>query len=292
MSSLGRHLTTPAPHGELSFHPACPVCCDTRLHGNVPDGAIVPAGVKASLATALVTVSTAGAAPSASIAQEVDEQMEGIELPQPRPQDAPDPGDETRVPDDQSVPVPNVDGGDADDDSEGLAIEAEPDTPPPPEEPAGAAPPGPPEHLGAHAPPPAAPPPASDPVAPEADERKPEPSHRRGEARTRTPARLSAPTTSAPVPPPVPATLAVPPASEAGQDTAPGSAPRDAPTGSGQRVVRPGESLWSIAADLAGHNATAGEIARLVNRLWTLNADRIGTGNPDLVMAGTKLRVR
>jgi hypothetical protein len=57
-------------------------------------------------------------------------------------------------------------------------------------------------------------------------------------------------------------------------------------------IVRPGESLWSIAKKLLGPSATPAEIAREVNRLWELNKDRIGTGNPDLLMAGTKLRLR
>jgi len=42
---------------------------------------------------------------------------------------------------------------------------------------------------------------------------------------------------------------------------------------------------------MAGRDASPAEIARIVNRLWTLNADRIGTGDPDLVMAGTTLRL-
>ena len=141
MSSLGRHLTTPGSHGELPFHPGCPVCCEARLHGTLPDGPIVPTKVKATLATALVTASTAGAVPGAVNAQEADEQVEGTELPQSRPDLGPDPGEETRVPDDESVPVPGVNGGDTDDDSEGSALESEPEvTGPPPDEPAGPAP--------------------------------------------------------------------------------------------------------------------------------------------------------
>jgi nucleoid-associated protein YgaU len=57
-------------------------------------------------------------------------------------------------------------------------------------------------------------------------------------------------------------------------------------------IVKPGESLWSIAKRLLGPTATPAEIAREVNRLWELNKDRIGTGNPDLLIAGAKLRLR
>ncbi len=57
-------------------------------------------------------------------------------------------------------------------------------------------------------------------------------------------------------------------------------------------TVRPGESLWSIAADLLGDRATVPRIAREVNRLWELNDERIGTGRPDLLFPGTRLRLR
>ena len=57
-------------------------------------------------------------------------------------------------------------------------------------------------------------------------------------------------------------------------------------------VVVPGESLWSIARDLLGREASTARIAREVSRLWELNKTRIGTGDPDLLMAGTRLRLR
>jgi nucleoid-associated protein YgaU len=57
-------------------------------------------------------------------------------------------------------------------------------------------------------------------------------------------------------------------------------------------VVQPGDTLWSIAKRLLGADATAGRIAREVNRLWTLNRSRIATGDPDLLMVGTRLELR
>jgi hypothetical protein len=54
-------------------------------------------------------------------------------------------------------------------------------------------------------------------------------------------------------------------------------------------VVRPGESLWSIARTLLGSDASSAQIAREVNRLWELNKDRTGTGDPDLLNVGTTL---
>jgi nucleoid-associated protein YgaU len=58
------------------------------------------------------------------------------------------------------------------------------------------------------------------------------------------------------------------------------------------RIVKSGDSLWSIARKLLGPSASPAQIAREVDRLWELNKDRIGTGNRDLLMVGTKLRLR
>jgi nucleoid-associated protein YgaU len=57
-------------------------------------------------------------------------------------------------------------------------------------------------------------------------------------------------------------------------------------------TVRPGDSLWSIARRLLGQGASPADIAREVNRLWELNRDRIATGDPDLLIVGTKLKLR
>jgi hypothetical protein len=57
-------------------------------------------------------------------------------------------------------------------------------------------------------------------------------------------------------------------------------------------VVRPGDCLWHIAADLLPGEASTQEIEREVERLWRLNEDRIGTGDPSLIYSGTVLRLR
>jgi nucleoid-associated protein YgaU len=56
-------------------------------------------------------------------------------------------------------------------------------------------------------------------------------------------------------------------------------------------VVQEGDSLWSIAARLLGPGATSGRLAREVNRLWDMNADRIRSGRPELIQPGEHLRL-
>jgi Tfp pilus assembly protein FimV len=86
------------------------------------------------------------------------------------------------------------------------------------------------------------------------------------------------------MPEPAPASPATPPA---GVAEAPGTL-----QGHRLHTVRPGESLWSIATALLPPGAGNAEIAAEVQRLWQLNADRIGTGDPNLILVGTVLRLR
>jgi nucleoid-associated protein YgaU len=67
---------------------------------------------------------------------------------------------------------------------------------------------------------------------------------------------------------------------------------RPARPGDHAHTVHPGESLWAIAADVLGGDAGPAHVAREVHRLWTLNRDRIGTGDPDLLMVGTSLALQ
>jgi nucleoid-associated protein YgaU len=55
--------------------------------------------------------------------------------------------------------------------------------------------------------------------------------------------------------------------------------------------VRPGDSLWRIAGRYLGPDATVTETAQEVTRLWELNRQRIGTGNPDLIFPGQTLKM-
>jgi len=50
-----------------------------------------------------------------------------------------------------------------------------------------------------------------------------------------------------------------------------------------------GESLWRIAEAHLGESASDAQIAAAVNELWKLNADTIGTGDPDLILPGQRL---
>jgi hypothetical protein len=54
-------------------------------------------------------------------------------------------------------------------------------------------------------------------------------------------------------------------------------------------IVRPNDSLWTIAELMLGKRATDARTARLVDRIWHLNAQRIGTGDPSLIMPGQRL---
>lgn len=56
-------------------------------------------------------------------------------------------------------------------------------------------------------------------------------------------------------------------------------------------VVRPGDCLSHIAQALLPAGADDTAIAAEVARLWHLNKDRIGTGDPDLIYPGTVLRL-
>ena len=57
-------------------------------------------------------------------------------------------------------------------------------------------------------------------------------------------------------------------------------------------VVQPGDCLTYIAEALLPAGATDAEIEDKVDRLWRLNEDRIGTGDRNLILVGTVLRLR
>jgi resuscitation-promoting factor RpfA len=86
--------------------------------------------------------------------------------------------------------------------------------------------------------------------------------------------------------------LRVSPAPVQSASSAPILAGGPAEPGDRIHVVIPGESLWSIAADYLGDDASALRIAHAVHAVWERNKDTIATGDPDLLMVGTRLRLR
>ncbi len=163
------------------------------------------------------------------------------------------------------------------------------------EEPAVAPPPPPPS-------PPAAPPP---PAPPPADPSPTDPPPISPPAAMPPSATSTAPESNAVAPPATPP-LGTPPQPAHGVDRrgaeSPSSPPpavsAQPPDGAGslaratEYTVRRGDTLWSIAKHLLGPGATAAEIAHEVDRLWRLNAARIGTWTPSLIHAGVVLRLR
>ena len=66
-------------------------------------------------------------------------------------------------------------------------------------------------------------------------------------------------------------------------------ASKAADTSGSTYLVRAGDSLWSIARERLAPGASAAQIAREVDRLWRLNAPRIGSGDPSQIQVGTRL---
>lgn len=73
-----------------------------------------------------------------------------------------------------------------------------------------------------------------------------------------------------------------------GSGTRPASSTSQAPSGR-RHTVRAGESLWQIAQQVLGSDASPAEIARYVRAIWRLNAERLGTAGPDLIQPGQTL---
>jgi nucleoid-associated protein YgaU len=76
-----------------------------------------------------------------------------------------------------------------------------------------------------------------------------------------------------------------PPIADAGPLAARHVRTQDLPGGRREVTVRPGDSLWSIAATALGPFATDADIAREWPRLYATNRERIGA-NPHLLRPG------
>jgi hypothetical protein len=329
--SLNAHLTAgTADHGRLAFHPNCPRCQAERLGGSLAADSLVSRRAQAALAAGLLAFS-AGAPPALAQAPEADQQQAtttpaGGEPPGLQPDFDPG-GDDTF--DYETAPLSGgPEAGGEQDDGVGGPVETEaptdveappvvedaPEPPAPAPQEAAPAPVTEPAPAPAPATPPAPAPPLPSPAQPlagEVEQPAPRPEPRKTTSKRKTPTRArkardvqrrpaigTAPTPSPQNPAPVVQAVQVPAAlapQPAPPTTAPVSQPAEPPAtpiSGSSYTARPGDSLWSIARRLLGPDASAGRIAREVNRLWRLNEDRIGTGNPSLLHVGTVLRLR
>jgi nucleoid-associated protein YgaU len=317
VNSLSAHLTAGVDHGRLRFHPDCPICrnqrlagalCDTALSARAQAGLLAAALGAGSLLPTSVAAGSEGSKPPAAKASQAP-----VPAPAPEPAPAPDepsPGaDETQeAPIDEAPQVRELltspeagtdthgeDIGGEDEDAEPAPptplgqppaepspVESSPVTPPAPPAPV----PPQPDVVLVMPPPPAAE--LEQPATPEPPEKskKRKAPERAAKPHPRTHPVVTEQSGSLPV---VEAAEPIPPAA-----TVPVSQPAEPPKGpvTGRSyTVKPGDSLWSIARRRLGGSPSAGQIAREVDRLWRLNAERIGTGNPSLIHVGTVLRL-
>lgn len=63
------------------------------------------------------------------------------------------------------------------------------------------------------------------------------------------------------------------------------------PAASGTLTVHPGDSLWTIAAQRLGPQASQQQIWAEVVAIWRLNAHRLGTGDPNLIFPGQRVEL-
>lgn len=302
MSSLSVHLRQPEDHSGLPFHPSCPVCRRDRLAGSLDGEEIVSRRTQAAIAAGLLAFSAVG--PSAAVAAGPDEDIEGSsEVVETSDSGAIDLGETTTpLPDagasapDDAAADPMPDGEDAGRDEASVeesfddaVVDASEEASEPVDDPV----------------------PGTEPVVvadPQTDApattAAPEPAAAEGlrvdTARTKRVLRVdhvkhaTRPIRQRVVPAPAPAPVPAPAAPVtvrvvAGTST---TTTGHASPGDPFHVVRRGESLWSIASDVLGDGASDARVAREVSRLWELNSDRIASGSPDLLFAGTRLRLR
>lgn len=313
MASLSAHTREPRDHGHLPFHPGCPRCRTERLAGPLPSDQLIGQRPRALLAAALLAGSAIGgsvagaiATPPAIAQDDLDDENAPIDDEPPRKEIPPD--DDGDLDDDDTPPI---DLSPAPPPAPPTPTPAPPAPEPPPEPPPPRPSPGPPVAPTPPAPEPTAPdppgppgPPADTVGTPPADSPKVltlgnQPKRPRGEQDGSRYGEDGATEGEAPQRAAGGGDDESPPTSPP-SDAAGSSAPLDADPvaprradrpGDRTHTVRPGESLWSIAEGHLGAGATPAHTARTVNRLWELNADQIATGDPDLLMPGTVLRM-
>jgi nucleoid-associated protein YgaU len=319
VASLTAHLTAGPEHGRLGFHPLCPRCRDERLAGSLDRELLVSRRAQAVVAAGVLAVSTA--APAVSVAAEPDQEQEGGAVPAPDADgggtlDDPgfDPGGaDTPLEVDTGAPSGGSEaGGDLDDGTDPAPVEPEEQDDPDgrlvlDEQPAeadptdvDAAPSAPTESdVSEQTPEPQ----LAAPESPgesgrllESDDRRHEPSRRivlTAPAQRNNGSPPPAVVTSSPPTPVVQAAVDTTTATTAETvQISQGAGRTTVPVRGDSYRVREGDSLWTIARRVLGSDASNGQVAREVNRLWRLNEERIGTGDPSLLNVGTLLKLR
>jgi hypothetical protein len=293
MSSLTVHLRLLEDHSGLPFHASCPVCRRERLAGSLEGDEFVSRRTQAAIAVGLLAFSGIGG-PAAAVAAGPDEEIDGTSEVVASPEPHADELDET-VPvwidggaaplEDDPAVVPETEDGSMEATPRETAEESlvedaggDPVVEPAPEPIALAAPPAEDPYATTEAPVSA----AADGVRVDTAE----PAKRERPVKRTKPA-VQPRVIAAPAP-------VVASAATHGVTVRVTAGTNQNTISSGTRfhVIQRGESLWSIASDVLGDDASSAQVSREVSRLWELNQERIGTGSPDLVYAGTRLRLR
>jgi hypothetical protein len=296
MSSLSLHLRLPEDHSGLPFHPSCPVCRRDRLAGSLEGDEIVSRRTQAAIAVGLLAFSGVGA-PAAAVAagpdQDVDGSAEVLESPDPAAADLDEPtpgwtdGGAAPPEDEAPAPIPETEDGSIEEAALEPVNEPLVEVAGETEEPAAVAEPAP-EPVALAAPPAEDPSTTTDAAA--SDGLSVDTAERAKRERPVTRTKPAVQPRVTPVPVVAPATTnAVTVRVVAGRNR---NTVARVSSGARFHVVQRGESLWSIATDRLGERAGVARIASEVNRLWQLNEDRIASGSPDLLYAGTRLRLR
>jgi nucleoid-associated protein YgaU len=304
MSSLSVHLKQAEDHSGLPFHPSCPVCRRDRLAGSLDGEELVSRRTQAAITAGLLAFSAVG--PPAAVAAGPDEDIEGsAELVETSDPGAIDLGETTiPLPDagaapDDAADVSLPEGEDAgreeasvEESFDDAVVEASDEASEPVDEPVPAAEPVVVADPPAEVPTATAPPEQAATDGLRVDSAGTKRVHRVSRVKHATPSiRQRVVPAAAPAAPPAP-TLATAITVRVVAGTSTTTTTSKASPGDRFHTVHRGESLWSIASDLLGDGASDARVAREVNRLWELNADRIASGSPDLLFAGTRLRLR
>jgi hypothetical protein len=326
------HQSESSDHDRLGFHPDCPVCRQDRLFGVLSPEPSWARRLRVFLAAGVLAVSAGATTTSVASEPDDQQEGVVVPAPDASPPVGDGPGQgssgDTALPfevdpvlttpedhptggqpDDaaplEAAPVNDPDGGlalsdpntPAEDDESAVDpgdVDAS-DTPVPPAEPipsGTSAPPTPPSGDTGDQPDSTEQAPAAKPEQPSRAQRE----HRKRHA-AKTRAREHAHSGLRTAKPPAaysPSTDTASIANDTQAATAAAVAPAPRRIRGRFHVVLPGESLWSIASALfdADADASPAAVALEVRRLWRLNEARIGTGDPNLLGIGVRLRLR